>query len=59
MKYQVVLVQDSNMNQALKELSTDVMKLCSKGWKPQGGISIAVKDYNWCYVCQAMVKEDD
>lgn len=56
MQYQVVCGQDSSMADALKELEEKVKKMCQEGWKPQGGISLAVKDYDWCYACQAMVK---
>ena len=56
MQYKVVCCQAKWMNDALKELEAEVKSLCQAGWKPQGGISIAVKDYQWCHVCQAMVK---
>lgn len=57
MQYIVVRGEDKWMENALGELETKVEKLCQAGWKPQGGISIAIKDdYEWCHVCQAMVK---
>lgn len=56
MQYNVVCCQDKWMDDALKKLEAEVKSLCQAGWKPQGGISIAVKDSQWCYVCQAMVK---
>lgn len=56
MQYKVVCCQDCWVQDALEKLEKEVKNLCKEGWKPQGGISIAVKDYDWCYVCQAMVK---
>ena len=55
MQSQVVSARDSNMTKAIEELARKVQNLCSEGWRPQGGISIAVKPYG-CYACQAMVK---
>ena len=57
MQYQVVCGQDSSMRCAMEELEKKVKKLCQEGWKPQGGISIAVnEEHEWYYACQAMVK---
>lgn len=56
MQYQIVICQDIYVHKALKELEQKVQKLCQEGWTPQGGISVAVKNYDWCFACQAMVK---
>ena len=56
MEYQVINGQGFDMYEALKELEQKVKRECQMGWKPQGGISIAIKDYDWFYACQAMVR---
>lgn len=57
MQYRVVWCEDKWMEDALGKLEAKVEKLCQAGWKPQGGISIAIKDdYELCHACQAMVK---
>ena len=55
MQYIVVCSSDWE-RMAINELEKRVKKLCQEGWKPQGGISVAIKDNGWCFACQAMVK---
>lgn len=58
MQYQVVYGYNRGLYSTLAELKEAVEKLCKDGWKPQGGVSIAVKDGSgWIYAGQAMVKE--
>lgn len=57
MKYQVVEAGGLKIEDAVKRLEREVKELCSEGWEPQGGISIAVTDYQWYIVCQAMIKK--
>lgn len=56
MQYQLVYGQGNNMPKALDDLEERIRDLSSKGWRPQGGVSIAVTCYEWYYACQAMVK---
>lgn len=56
MQYKVVCGQSNLVHTALEELEAKVKTLCKEGWRPQGGISIAVKNFDWYYVCQAMVR---
>ena len=57
MKYQVVKAGGLEIEDGVKKLEREVKELCSEGWEPQGGISIAVTDYQWYIVCQAMIKK--
>lgn len=56
MEYRIVRSEGSDMNSVLKKLEVKVKLLCKEGWKPQGGISTSVTDFEWYYACQAMVK---
>lgn len=56
MQYKVVCGQDSKISDALETLKRKVELQCQEGWEPQGGVSIALKNYDWYYACQAMVK---
>ena len=64
MKYKVVKVEDKYFESAIQRLERQIEDWSKMGWKPQGGISIALEphsDYQvgtcYCFV-QAMVKED-
>ena len=56
MEYQIIQTNDDAMYKAIEKLEITVQRLCKEGWRPQGGISIAVKSTGFCYVSQAMVR---
>lgn len=56
MQYQVVYETGNSMFEALNKLEKEIRDLSSEGWRPQGGVSIAVAHYDGYFVCQAMVK---
>lgn len=59
MKYQVVQTESAErMEYAIEDLEQKVQKLYEDGWKPQGGISIAIETHyhSACfYASQAMI----
>lgn len=57
MKYQVAYGIGMHFSEALDDLEEDVKKLCEKGFKPQGGISITVDPDGACIAAQAMIKK--
>lgn len=59
MQYEVVGSYGKFMLDVLEGLKERVNEMCQAGWKPQGGISIAIEKQNspfQYYACQAMVK---
>ena len=59
MEYQIVSYSGYGLPETTKYFASVVNKLIEKGWNPQGGISITYNsEWNSCWVCQAMIKED-
>lgn len=58
MQYQIVAEESEGYSFALASLEKKVKLLMQNDWKPQGGLSIAYTDYEWCIAAQAMIKED-
>jgi len=59
----VVEKESIELDVAIQVLEGKVKQLLSDGWKPQGGISVAISPrseyhHEEYYVAQAMVKED-
>ena len=45
--------------ETIQFLEMQVIGLISQGWKPQGGVYVAIDKYNSEIYYQAMVKDDD
>lgn len=58
MRYEILGVQGSNLDNILERLKLEVSIHCNSGWRPQGGVSITVIKQEWYCACQAMVKEE-
>lgn len=56
MYYKVVCVQSANYYDAARKLAIDVEEALRDGWRPQGGVSVAVNQYEQYTLCQALVK---
>ena len=56
MDYTVVQISDKTLSSALDKLAREVREMQSKGWKPQGGVSISVTSNYWYNACQAMTR---
>ena len=60
MDYKIICAQVRYQSNATEELTEKVKKCIEKGWKPQGGVSIAttsIANTTYYIVCQAMIKE--
>lgn len=57
MQYIILDGQSADINEALEKLKHEVRRYCNSGWRPQGGVSVAVTRYDYVYACQAMVRE--
>jgi len=57
--YKIITKTGSDLFECTKAVEAEVNKLCSSGWKIQGGVSItSVKSghVTWYTIAQAMVK---
>lgn len=59
MKYCIVKGEGAPLSNALSELTEKVNQKLKEGWEPQGGVAVALTDYEWFYACQAMIKNDN
>jgi len=61
MQYNVVHAYAVSLNGAILKLDQEVNAMLSKGWKPQGGVTITIKQCekspDLYYAVQAMIKE--
>lgn len=60
MEYKVVVVNERFEHDAIKELERQVKSLILNGWKPLGGVSLSISDYDTLHetaLAQAMIKE--
>ena len=58
MRYKILDVQGTNLDNVFERLRIAVNISCNSGWRPQGGVSITVNRQDWYCACQAMVKEE-
>lgn len=58
MEYKVIVTGLSWFNDTIKIHQEKVQELITQGWKPQGGIAIAVSKTGIMSLAQAMVRED-
>lgn len=59
MKYCIVKGEGIPLSNALSELTEKVNQKLKEGWEPQGGVAVALTDYEWFHACQAMIKNDN
>ena len=53
--YKVVMKYDADEQHGLTQLALDITDYITKGWMPQGGVSITfIPDLNMWLICQAI-----
>lgn len=60
MQYKIIRTFDDLRYSCVNKLEEEVQEHLNKGWKPQGGVSIAIEKHGYevtYTACQALVKE--
>ena len=57
--YKILWSDGGVLSEATFDINMQVNQWIAKGYKPQGGISIAYRHSSWYYASQAMVKDEE
>lgn len=58
MSYTIISAKENESYKAINTVIIKVNEYIKEGYRPIGNLSVVFDNYSFCYVTQAMIKED-